>query len=287
MPVVGCCFALGAASIAALPPFNGFAGEFFLYVSLAVGGGQGDFSGLIYWAGLVVLAAVSGFTLLCFARLYGLAFLGEPRSAAAQQIKPAALPERLPQLLLCALCLASAFAAPWLASLITAFVVPELGFSSQLFRPYNIAPVQLLSSVNSLFLVFLLLLGVLVSLRAFLLRGRSIKASPTWDCGYAAPSARMQYSGGSFSQPATYFMRALLGGQAQLPEIRDYFPRGAKARLSFPDRIKEGFFRPLFLICLGLANWCKRLQHGRVNGYILYMLLVLVGLLAWKVGGHD
>lgn len=287
MPVVGCCFALGAASIAALPPFNGFAGEFFLYVSMATGGSQGDFSGLVYWGGLVVLAAVGGFTLLCFARLYGLAFLGEARSEAARQVQPASLPERLPQLLLCFLCLASAFAAPWLASVITSFVVPELGFSSQLFRPADIAPTQLLISVNSLFLVFLLLLGGLILLRALLLRGRQVGASPTWDCGYAAPSARMQYSGGSFSQPATYFMRSLLGGRAQLPELRDYFPAKARARLSFPDRIKDGFFRPLFLLCLGLANWSKKLQHGRVNGYILYMLLVLVALLAWKVGGHD
>lgn len=287
MPVVGCCFALGAASITALPPFNGFAGEFFLYVSLATGGSQGDFAGLIYWVGLAVLAAVGGFTLLCFTRLYGLAFLGEPRSEAARQAGPVSFLERLPQLALCLLCLAAAFAAPWLASVITSFVVPELGFSAQVFRPADIAPVQLLTSVNSVFLVFLLLLGGLVLLRSLLLRGRPVKNSPTWDCGYAVPSARMQYSGGSFSQPASHFMRALLGGQAHLPEIRDYFPAGARAYLSFPDRIKEGFFRPLFLICLGVANWCKRLQHGRVNGYILYMLLVLVALLAWKVGGHD
>lgn len=294
LPLVGCCFALGAASICALPPFNGFAGEFFLYVSLATGGSQGEFSGLLYWAGLVVLGAVSGFTLLSFARLYGLAFLGEARSEAVCRVlpgrltaEPAPWSERLPQLLLALLCVISAWAAPWLASVITSFVVPELGLSAQLFRPANIAPAQLLTSVNSVFLVFLLLLGGLVALRALLLRGRVVKASPTWDCGYAAPSARMQYSGASFSQPAAHFMHALLGGRVQLPVIRDYFPGSARAHLSFSDRIKDGFFQPLFLICLGLANWCKRLQHGLVSGYILYMLLVLVALLAWKVGGHD
>ena len=284
MPLVGCCFALGAASISALPPFNGFAGEFFLYISLAMGGGQGAFSGLLFWAGLVVLAVVGGFTLLCFARLYGLAFLGEARTEAAKLVRPSSSLEWLPQCLLCLLCLASAIAAPWLASGIISFVVPELGFSAQGFSPESVVSMRQLISVNSCFLVFLLLFGGLVLLRYLLLRDRPVQSSPTWDCGYVAPSARMQYSSGSFSQPATYFMRTILGGKAHLPDIHTYFPVSAKAWLSYPDRLKESFFRPLFFLCLNMANWSKRMQHGRVNGYILYMLLILVGLLTWKVG---
>ena len=57
-----------------------------------------------------------------------------------------------------------------------------------------------------------------------------------------------------------------------------------KALVETPDWIKSGWFRPLFLLILALANWVKLLQHGRVNAYILYILITLVLLLAWKVG---
>jgi hydrogenase-4 component B len=288
MPFVGCCFVFGAAAISALPPFNGFAGEFFLYISLALGGAAGNFAGIIYWTGLVALAATGGFTLLCFARLYGLAFLGEARTAAAKTVEKAPLLERIPLFVLSLLCLCSAAVAPVLANFIALRVVPSImplsvTGPSDFINPDSM--LDLLGSVNHVFLLLLLVLGSLLLLRRALLRGRKVESSPTWDCGYAAPNQRIQYSGNSFSQPAIFFMNSLLRAKIRIPKISQYFPAGAQAQLTCNDRIKEDFFRNLFLFCLGVANWSKRLQHGRVNGYILYILLTLVALLAWKVGG--
>jgi hydrogenase-4 component B len=289
LPIVGCCFVLGAAAISALPPFNGFAGEFLLYLSLALGGATGNFAGIIYWTGLVALAATGGFTLLCFARLYGLAFLGEARTAAAKTVEKAPFMERVPLFALSFLCLGSALAAPIFANFIALHVVPALmplpaTLPSDFINPA--AMLDLLCPVNRIFLLLLLVLGFLLLLRHALLRGRKVESSPTWDCGYAAPNQRIQYSANSFSQPAIFFMNSLLHARIRIPKISQYFPTGAQAHLSSNDRIKEGFFRNLFLICLGIANWSKRLQHGRVNGYILYILLTLVALLAWKVGAE-
>ncbi|MDR1243343.1 MAG: hypothetical protein LBM00_11270 [Deltaproteobacteria bacterium] len=293
LPVAGCCFALGAAAISALPPFNGFAGEFLLYLSLVMGGAQGNFTGAVYWAGLVVLSATGGFTLLCFARLYGLAFLGEARSTAAETAEKTPLPERIPLLILSVLCLGSSLAAPVLADFTARRIVPSimLNYKTAAIPPgvvnpvFSIDPPALLRSINGIFLLFLLIVCAALFLRRLLLRGRNITASPTWDCGYAKPSARMQYSGASFAQPAVFFMNSILHARVRLPKISQYFPTSAQAYIRCNDRVKDGFFRNLFLFCLGIANWSKRLQHGRVNGYILYILLTLVALLAWKVGG--
>ena len=79
-------------------------------------------------------------------------------------------------------------------------------------------------------------------------------------------------------------MRILVRGEERLPELDNYFPDSAKATASFPDRIKN-WYRVIFLLFLGIANWSKRMQHGRANGYILYILVTLVALLTWKVGG--
>jgi hydrogenase-4 component B len=284
MPVIGCCFALGAAAISALPPLNGFAGEFFLYISLAIGGAKGHFEGLVYWAGLIVLAATGGFTLLCFARMYGLAFLGEARSTAAKTAEQAPFLEHLTLALLSALCLVSALAAPALAHFIAVNIVPSIMLTPGIIPNNFIDPATLLGSVNHIFLLLLALAGALLLLRHMLLRKRKVSASPTWGCGYAAPNERIQYSGASFSQPAIVFMNSLLRAKILLPKISSYFPATAKADISCNDQVKEGFFRNLFLLFLGIANWSKRLQHGRVDGYILYILLTLIALLAWKVG---
>jgi hydrogenase-4 component B len=291
LPVVGCCFALGAAAISALPPLNGFAGEFLLYLSLSLGGAQGTFAGLIYWIGLVALALTGGFTLLCFARLYGLAFLGEARSPEARSAAPAPLLERIPLFCLCLLCLLSAAAAPVLAEGIRAALAPLLApllgtgpAESALAARVSRESASLLWSVNSAFFGLLLFLGLIILLRRALPHTSPPASPATWDCGYAKPDERMQYSGASFSQPAALFMTSLIRGETRIQELREYFPSSIKILVRYPDHIQERWFRPLFLICLGIANWSKHLQHGRVNGYILYMLLFLVALLAWKVG---
>jgi hypothetical protein len=95
----------------------------------------------------------------------------------------------------------------------------------------------------------------------------------------------MQYSAASFSQPMSLLMSSLIRSKTQRPALSEYFPANDKTvAVQTPDWIQEYAFRPLFLFFLGIANLAKQLQHGRVNGYILYILLTLVLLLTWKVG---
>ncbi|MDL2209369.1 hypothetical protein LJC26_00995 [Desulfovibrio sp. OttesenSCG-928-O18] len=316
MPVVGWCFVLGSAAIAALPPLNGFAGEFFMYLSMVFGGT--DFThgpypeySLIFWACLFTLAAVGGFTLFCFARLYGIAFLGEPRSAAASQAHGPAKNELAALVILASFCVLSALAAPRVATVCHASLSPLLyktnaeanlatapvpgmsaavpyvpeGFSApRVVAGQHNSAIGLLQKVNNVFLLFLLAgMGVFI-LRRRLLRGRHIGASPTWDCGYLAPTARMQYSAGSFARPATQLMRTILRQEVEQPKFTEYFPIKAKASLASPDWIETRGFAPLFRFVAHIADRCKAFQHGQVNGYILYILITLVALLGWKLG---
>jgi len=49
-------------------------------------------------------------------------------------------------------------------------------------------------------MLFILLLLVIYAVRKSLSRNRQVSRSTTWGCGYAAPNARMQYTGKSFSK---------------------------------------------------------------------------------------
>lgn len=306
MPFVGCCFALGCAAIAALPPFNGFAGEFLLYVTMALGGTlplQG--LNLVFWSGLFVLAGIGSFGLLCFAKVFALSFLGEARSDLTLAARDPGRFQLGPIALLALLCVASALASPWLAASISAAVTPLAQGGSIPLASLSAAPAgmanpaawnfaaaakpelqnafSLLRMVNQGFLLLLMLFLLLFMLRRRLQRRREISASPTWDCGYIAPTARMQYSGGSFSQPATFFMRSILRQRLRLPRLLEYFPTDATATASTPDWMAESGFAPLFRAVASLARWCKFLQHGRLNAYVLYIFLTLMTLLAWKL----
>ncbi len=325
LPLVGCCFALGAAAISALPPLNGFAGEFFIYLSLTYGGvGAAQSAGyeysLVFWFALFTLAGIGGFTLLCFTRVYAMAFLGEARSAATHTRSPS-FRETCVLLILAGLCLLSTISSPFIArqcrdalpsltptahaATPTISAAPALvktgplrGYGVSAPRPgAMLAPaphlskqgpeyssaVTLLRRVNQAFLLFTLVAAALYLLRRRLLRGREVASSPTWGCAYIAPTARMQYTAGSFSQPAGRYMRNALNQKIRLPEITEYFPARARADMSSPDWIAEDGLAPIFRLVSRVADWCKGMQHGRLNGYVLYSLITLVALLAWEL----
>ena len=123
--------------------------------------------------------------------------------------------------------------------------------------------------------VFGLLVLALAGLRRALLRGREIGAVVTWDCGYAQPTARMQYTASSFAQPLTVLFHAVLRTRQQAS------PTALATKT--PDVARERFFRPVFAVVeAGLAR-LRWLQQGRVQLYVLYIALTLVALLVWKL----
>ena len=84
MPWTGATFLVGAAAISGLPPLNGFVSEFLIYLGAFHGGAA--LSGANAVASLFVilaLALIGGLALACFAKAFGIIFLGEPRSEHA------------------------------------------------------------------------------------------------------------------------------------------------------------------------------------------------------------
>ncbi len=296
VPFLGFCFFVGAAAICALPPLNGFAGKIIMYVTFAAGGSVAEQAGFLYWAAFVILAGVSGFSLFCFTRLFGLAFLGAPRSPEAAEIESPPRLEKYTLLFVAALCFILAMLAPYLARLFStplAQYIAALQAAAGSGLPGTAADASLpvtaddlyglLLYVNFGFIAFAALAFGLYLWRKHALRSKSVGASPTWDCGYARPSPRMQYTAGSFSQPAIYYTGFVLHARAVVAHFAGFFPSSGKAELSTDDWIKSSVYSKIFLLIARVAIWAKSLQHGRTNTYILYIFITLVALLAWKI----
>src|SRR5262249_25669262 len=133
--------------------------------------------------------------------------------------------------------------------------------------------------------VLLALVLGLAGLRWRLLHSRQVTEAETWGCGYAAPTARMQYTASSFSQPLTDLFRPPLQTPKDEPVLTEYFPSEATLTTNTLEPWRENFYGPVFRgVARGLAR-LRWLQHGRVQLYVLYIALTILSLLVWYLGG--
>jgi hydrogenase-4 component B len=129
----------------------------------------------------------------------------------------------------------------------------------------------------------LVLVALIALARHLLLRGRDVREAVTWDCGYVAPSPRMQYTASSFAQPIVDLFRSLLGTRKHVSSPEIHFPDSAHLETETPDLGREGIYEPLFENAGGALRRILILQHGRLHVYVLGLVMTLLVLLLWQV----
>jgi hydrogenase-4 component B len=274
MPTTAGTFLLGAWAICGLPPLNGFVSEWLIYL--------GAFWGLAFahlpWSivALTALPVIGALALACFAKAHGSVFLGHPRSHAAAQAHESPRVMLVPLRVLAGLCvmlgLAPVMLIPALDRLVSTVsgtkVLPSLA---------NFAHLHLLS------VVALLLLGLL-ALGWWWAKSNSVHRDiPTWDCGYAASNARMQYTASSFAEGLVSRFSFVLWPLIHARAIKAHFPSPRRFHSEVPDPVLDRLGSPsLDLAARGLA-WMRFLQGGHLPLYLLYVLVTLLTLLVWKV----
>ena len=108
---------------------------------------------------------------------------------------------------------------------------------------------------------------------------------PTWDCGYAAASPRLQYSASSFAEIVTARFAWALRPHEHRPRIDAFFPADARFQSHVDDTVLDRLLRPAGRVSLALSAWFRSLPQGQLQRYIVYILAVLVPLLVWAVVG--
>lgn len=211
MPVLGWAMLVGALSAAAVPPLSGFASEWLLLQALLGAWRTGD--ALFQFAALVALAMVAMAVALGAAamlRLWGLVFLGRPRSPRVAGAEDLSGMGRAALLLPAALCLllgvfpalALALMQPVLAQWLGPAAPVPGGFfglsAGDAGARYMVLPAGLLLAV----------LALALWRGAQWRGGGGATRAPAWDCGFTAPPAHLPFgnpatqpSGEGFSQP--------------------------------------------------------------------------------------
>jgi hydrogenase-4 component B len=282
MPWTAGAFVIGAIAMVGLPPLNGFVSELSIYLASfrGVATARGPLPALL--AVIVGLGLVGGLAAVASAKAFGLVFLGQPRHAFQQPPRDPSVWMQIPMSVLALSCLALGLGAPLVLDLLPAPLV-ELPGLRALGAPLALERARpTFVEVSRIGAILLGLIGALAGLRHALLRGRSVESAPTWDCGYARPTPRMQYTAASFSQPLVeLFSHALGPRRRELPPTGP-FPDRARFEHEQPDLFERGFV-PIFRAIAWASDRMRWLQHGSTHLYVLYVVLTLLALLAWRL----
>ncbi len=276
MPWTAAGFFAGAVAICGLPPLNGFVSEWFVYLGLlsrATAPGAGVSAAVI---GVPALAMIGALAVACFVKVYGTVFLGEPRTRAAARAREAPFAMRLPMAVLAACCVligvAPALAAPVLDACAACWLHAADGLPPA--RLGALAPLGVISLLALSLLAFAAGFTVLL-----LRRAGAPRTGPTWDCGYARPTARMQYTAASFAQTIVSLFIRVLRPHGQRPRVTGLFPRPTHTHSHVSDAVLDRWLLPAGIRIETWFGWFHRFQRGLTQHYVLYILLTLLALL--------
>ena len=284
MPGTGAAFLTGSVAISGLPPLNGFVSEFLIYAA-AFGAMLSGLPGLAGPAIAVIgaLALIGGLAAACFTKAFGIVFLGEPRSAAVSAAHECGWAMRLPLAALAACCFAIPWLAPWLVPALYRMVSGITGLPAAAWRANMLWLDHALCWVSLASCTLPAAILLLALVRRALLRGRNVGCTVTWDCGYAAPTPRMQYTASSYAQPIGGMFEQVLSTRTNATLPKGPFPAGAAFETRTADPADELLFRPGFRAVDRVFSHLRWMQGGRVQVYVVYIAVTLVLLLLFAL----
>jgi hydrogenase-4 component B len=279
LPYTALLFGVGAVAICGLPPLNGFISELLIYIGFFRGIQGTGIPAAVSALATPALAMIGGLAVACFVKVYGILFLGVPRSEEHSAGHEAGWQMLLPMTILALLCAGIGLAPSLLGTVLhraslAAFPLPT---SFAVTTLAALVPLPLVSMVGIMLLVLLALL-------AFWYR-RTLASSPqsetvTWGCGYQRPAARIQYTASSFAGMLTSLFAFVLKPQAHRPGVAPgIFPTGTHFHSHVPEAMLELVYIPALKRLYQRFSGVRRLQSGILQQYVLYTLITLIVLL--------
>lgn len=277
MPRTALYFLVATFAISALPFGNGFISEFTIYSGIFHALPAHDLPAMVLGVILLaVMAFVGALALIAFAKLFGIVFLGEARSIAAQRASECPRGMRMPQSALAlGIILTGVF-----GNLGLRFVKPLLRWMDLEMSVYR--DLQLIFNQMSIILGIVLLIFALL----YLIRKLCVKdsVSPTWACGYQKPEPRMQYSSLAFVHPLSYFLKPFILLSKQQKRARELVAK----EISYSENAIDPFWKYIVEPISKAIAWFfalfSHIHNGKTEAYIAWSLGFLILLLIWVLG---
>jgi hydrogenase-4 component B len=276
MKITGAAFIIGSLAICGLPPFNGFAGEFVVYLGGFQGIALDKIPFAVSVAAIIGLAVIGGLALACFTRVLGVVFQGEPRSDAARNRTEHGVTMLGAMGILAAACVLIGVFPGWFFNLcVSAVSALNLGYARIPAAPFA----QITGNITLGAFVIVVLVLVVTGVRSWFYRAKPISSSGTWGCGFTKPTAKMQYTGLSYAFEMVRFFRPAAPIEERHLPVSGRFPVPTRYESRMHDiaerYMEPGVVRPVQF----LFDRLRWIQHGDIHLYIGYILLAIVLLL--------
>jgi len=286
MPKTAFAMLVGCVAISALPPFNGFVSEWLTFQAILLS------PQLPSWGLKLVIPAVGGllalaaaFAAACFVKLYGISFLGRPRSDVAASAHETDGFSLTAMFALAAFCLIAGILpglfidalAPVSKDMVGNIMPHQVGL-----QWLTIVPIaESRSSYNGL-LVFLFaaLCGTTAASAIHRLASDRLRRAPAWDCGYPDADPAIQYSASSFSQPIRRVFGSVIFGAREIGEMPPpSSPLPARLQVELHDLIWDGLYAPIAKAIGFATERINILQFFSIRRYLTLVFVALVVLL--------
>ena len=283
MPITAILMLFATLAICALPPLNGFVSELLIYIGMFNGVSDGH-EVLYSIGGIIALSLIGGIVVLAFSKLYGVVFLGSPRSTHVAESTEVDN-QRIVAMALPAVFILIIGLLPQYAIRPIALVAESVTGNSSAAAVESFIPTLTTLSIVGVMLILVIALLYVMKRRAQL--KRKIESGPTWGCGFTAPNIRMQYTGESFSEGLENIGRPLMkdlvdGRSVDKSEI---FPSQHNYDVRHKDKVDSLLGRWWVQLMHRINKFVMRLRTGRVNNYITFALAFLAVVLLLSVFG--
>jgi hydrogenase-4 component B len=286
MPYTSFAVLVGCVAISALPPFNGFVSEWLMFQAVL------QSPDLPQWALKIMVPAVGAMLALaaalaaaCFVKVFGVTFLGRPRSSAAETAGEVDRYSLGAMFILAALCLLAGILPGLVIDALSPISIEILGSRMPIQANeawLSIAPIaESRSSYNGLLvMVFIAISASLAVLVIHRFASHARRRGPAWGCGFSDSTPAAQYSAVSFAQP----IRRVFGtplfharDHVEMPAPGDIRP--ARLRIELHELVWEGFYLPLAGAVGYAADRLNLLQFLTIRRYLSLVFATLVTLL--------
>lgn len=296
MPWTAFFFLVGAASISALPPLNGFISEWIIFQAL-LGGFTIAAPGIsiILPVAVGMLALTSGLAAAGFVKAFGITFLALPRSHAAEHAHESPLSMKIGMGILALTCLGLGL-APFVVVPIIGGALNGIGGLPDTRAAFNFnvslqTPAAFGQMSSTLVTLGLLILFVLIPLVMKILRvNQKLRVSDSWGCGRVGQTPRMEYTATSFAEPLRRVFAELYRPSKELsvdfhPDSK-YFVQSIEYKSDIRPWFEEFIYDPLLNKIREWSQRVRQLQSGSLHGYLAYLFIILglllVSALLWK-----
>jgi hydrogenase-4 component B len=261
MPITAVLFLIGAVSISALPPFNGFISEFMIFQSFFSGNLIGNhLVQVLLVLSVSIFALTSALAATCFVKAFAIIFLGIPRSEHAKNSK------EVPKSML-------------VGPAILAFLCIFIGiFSFQIAHFFGFS-----FDIPNMIYIGIFLAITFILLWIVLYNSKKIRVYETWSCGYCLNDGKTEYTASGFSQPIIRIFSPIflpkITVEKKFSDMHQIKAESGYVKIELLKLFEERIYDPILNLIDRISKFILRFHQRDMDSYIAYVFIICLILM--------